>query len=397
MGVTQEEIVVAPRRRPKTEIRDSDIQGSRILKAFGFILEILREREETNERGRDRQLHYDHYVGLLLFSFYTPVLESLRSIQRASRLNKVQQILGCSRASLGSLSEASSVFDPEILRAIIVELAGQIEPRDHSGRIPEDLRGLTAVDGTILRGFARMAWALWLGENGHGAKVHVSFDVLRGAVVNATLTCGSGSERKELRRMLEAGRLYVIDAGYADYSLFVEIGEAGSSFIGRIRDDASWEVLEERPVGEEARAAGIQRDLIVRLGSDKTRIDQPMRVVEIIPPEGGSDRRRERILLATDRMDLDVELVSLGYRYRWSVELFFRWFKCILGCRHLLSENQNGLTIQVYAGIIASLLIQIWTGRKPTKATLEIVYFYLTGMADESEFNAHVDELKKQG
>ena len=197
--------------------------------------------------------------------------------------------------------------------------------------------------------------------------------------------------------MLEAGRLYVIDAGYADYSLFVEIGEAGSSFIGRIRDDASWEVIEERPVGEEARAAGIQRDLIVRLGSDKTRIDKPMRVVEIIPPEGGSDRRRERILLATDRMDLDVELVSLGYRYRWSVELFFRWFKCILGCRHLLSENQNGLTIQVYAGIIASLLIQIWTGRKPTKATLEIVYFYLTGMADESEFNAHVDELKKQG
>lgn len=387
--------MVVPARRLKTELQDSDIRGSKYLKAFGSILEVLRQRQETQKRGRERQLHYDHYLGLLLFYYYTPVLTSLRGIQRASKLKKVQQVLGCSRAALGSLSEASSVFDPEILREIIVELAGQIQPAT-SGRIPEDLRNLTAVDGTILRGFERMAWALWLGDNGHGAKVHVSFDVLRGAVVNATLTCGSGSERKELRRMLEAGRLYAIDAGYADYSLFVEIVEAGSSFIGRIRDDASWKVLEERPVGEEARAAGIQRDLVVRLGSDKTRIDRPMRIVEIIPPEGGSDRRRERILLATDRMDLDAELVSLGYRYRWSVELFFRWFKCILGCRHLLSENQNGLTIQVYAGIIASLLIQIWTGRKPTKATLEMVYFCLTGMADESEFSAHVDELKKQ-
>lgn len=387
--------MVVPARRLKTELQDSDIRGSKYLKAFGSILEVLRQRQETQKRGRERQLHYDHYLGLLLFYYYTPVLTSLRGIQRASKLKKVQQVLGCSRAALGSLSEASSVFDPEILREIIVELAGQIQPAT-SGRIPEDLRNLTAVDGTILRGFERMAWALWLGDNGHGAKVHVSFDVLRGAVVNATLTCGSGSERKELRRMLEAGRLYAIDAGYADYSLFVEIVEAGSSFIGRIRDDASWKVLEERPVGEEARAAGIQRDLVVRLGSDKTRIDRPMRIVEIIPPEGGSDRRRERILLATDRMDLDAELVSLGYRYRWSVKLFFRWFKCILGCRHLLSENQNGLTIQVYAGIIASLLIQIWTGRKPTKATLEMVYFCLTGMADESEFSAHVDELKKQ-
>ena len=397
MGVTQKESAVAPKQRPIAKIREEDIQGSKYLKAFNSILAILRDREETKNVGRERQLHFDHYVGLLLFFYFTPILTSLRSIQRASEFKKVQEILGSSRVALGSLSEASAVFDPEILREIIVELSGRIASNEISSGIPKELEGLTAVDGTILRALPRMAWALWLGENTHGAKVHVAFDVLRGAVVDATVTHGSGSERQELREMLEPGRLYVLDAGYSHYRLFEAITEAGSSVICRIRDDASWTVLEERPLSDEAKAAGVQRDLVVRLGSDKTRIDKPMRVVEIIPPEGESDRRRERILLATDRMDLDADLVSVGYRYRWSVELFFRWFKCILGCRHLLSENRNGLTIQVYVGIIASLLIRIWTGRKPTKATLEIVYFYLTGLADESEFNAHVDRLKIQG
>lgn len=385
---------MAPARSP--EIRDEDIQGTRYLKAFESILQVVRDREETKKTSKERKLHFDHYVGLLLFYFFTPILTSLRSIQRASELKKVQKALGCSRSALGSLSEASSVFDPEILREVIVELSGRIGTTAPTSKIHKELSGLTAVDGTILRGFPRMVWALWLGEKAHGAKVHVSFDVLRGAVVDATLTCGNGSERKELRRMLEAGRLYVLDAGYASYKLFEEISNAGSSFICRIRDDASWRVLEERAIGEEARAAGVQRDLVVRLGCDRVRIDRPLRVVEIVPPEAGSDGGRERILLATDRMELDGELVSLAYRYRWTVELFFRWFKCILGCRHLVSEDQNGLTIQVYVGIIASLLIRIWTGRKPTKATLEIIYFYLTGMADESELSAHVDRLKIQ-
>ena len=75
--------------------------------------------------------------------------------------------------------------------------------------------------------------------------------------------------------------------------------------------------------------------------------------------------------------------------------LFFRWFKCILGCGRLVSENQNGLTIQVYMGIIASLLISVWTGRKPTKATLESFWFYIAGVADEDEVLAHVEPLKK--
>lgn len=381
--------------RRRTEIREKDIEGAKYVKVFEPLLRTLRSKAESASVSPNRKLHFDHYAGLLLLYYYSPILTSLRSIQRATKLKNVQKMLGCSQAALGCLSEASHVFDPQVLREIIVELSGQLDPKALPGDPLRKLEGLTAVDGTILRGFPRMVWALWLGDNGYGAKAHVAFDVLRGAAVDATLTRGNGSERAEFRQMLQPGRLYVLDAGYAEYSLFGEVVDAGSSVICRIRDDASWKVIEERPVGEEAKAAGVQRDLVVELGSDKTRLARPMRVVEIVPTDNGKGRNRERILLATDRLDLDADLVGLAYRYRWSVELFFRWFKCILGCRRLLSENENGLTIQVYMGIIASLLISLWTGSKPTKATLEMIWFYLAGIADESEFLAHVDELKK--
>ncbi|VAX39182.1 hypothetical protein MNBD_PLANCTO02-2989, partial [hydrothermal vent metagenome] len=51
---------------------------------------------------------------------------------------------------------------------------------------------------------------------------------------------------------------------------------------------------------------------------------------------------------------MDADLIAIGYRYRWVIELFFRWFKQILGMRHLISDSENGVTIQLYVAMIAS-------------------------------------------
>jgi len=212
---------------------------------------------------------------------------------------------------------------------------------------------------------------LWLDEDHRAAKMHVHFDVLKGVPVEATLTAGTGSETGQLRATLQPGRLYVIDRGYAEYQLFQDIVNAGSGFIGRIRDNAVWTVVEERPITPAAAAAGVRRDLVVWLGGSKsgTVFQQTLHVVEIETSKTDAQGQAEVLLLASSRLDLDAEWIALGYRYRWSVELFFRWFKCILGCRHLLSTSANGITIQLYLGIIASLLISLWAGRKPTRAT----------------------------
>ena len=379
----------------RTPIRDKDLKGLKYFKLLAPLLERLHDDATARDRAGNRRLFYDQYACLLLLFFFNPIVKSLRGIQQASTLDKVQHLLGCPRVSRGSLSEASRVFDPTLLHALIGDLAGHSLPLVQ-GKEADALRGLTAVDGSLLPALPKMAWALWLDPQHRAAKMHVHFDVLKGVPVETTVTTGNDSETEQLRATLQARRLYVIDRGYAEYQLFQDIIDAHSDFIGRIRENAVWKVVAERPLTAAARAAGVRSDRIVWLGGPQSGsvFKQPVRVLEVATGKTDAHGHPEILLLATSRLDLDAEVVALGYRFRWTVELFFRWLKCILGCRHLLANSREGVTIQVYLAIIASLLISLWVGRKPTVRTLEILQFYFTGWATEDELMAHLDHLK---
>ena len=103
-------------------------------------------------------------------------------------------------------------------------------------------------------------------------------------------------------------------------------------------------------------------------------MQQPLRIVAVasgkFTPQGQPE---PPLLLVTNCLDLDAAWIALGYKFRWTVELFFRRSKCILGCQHLLFTCQNGVAIQVYLALIASVLIVLWTGRKPSRRTFEML------------------------
>jgi IS4 transposase len=90
-------------------------------------------------------------------------------------------------------------------------------------------------------------------------------------------------------------------------------------------------------------------------------------------------------LLFTNLQDLTAELIALIYRYRWQIELFFKWIKCVLGCRHWLAESIQGMTLQIYCALIASVLLVLWTGRKPTQRQWEALQLYWVGCVSLDE------------
>jgi hypothetical protein len=373
---------------------EAELQGFKYLKLLQPLLLRLHDASTSRDRAGNRLLFFDHYVSLLLLYFLNPILTSVRGIQKASTLQKVQRKLRCGRTSLGSLSAASRVFDADLLEPLLAELLQRLPPDRRDTPEARLLQGLTAVDGTLLQALPKMAWALWLDDQHRAAKVHLQFEVLRGVPVQATVTDANTSEKAVLQAHLQPGRLYVADAGYVKYALFQAICDAGSSFIIRLGSQPVAEVIEERVVTEAARQAGVRTDRLVRLGSPGRGgvLQKSLRIVEVVVQ--GRDGPQE-LRLVTDRLDLPAEVVALAYRYRWQVELFFRWFKCVLGCRHLLSTSPNGLRIQVYVALMVSLLISLWSGRKPTKRTLEMIQFYFAGWATWEELQAHIESLSK--
>ena len=227
--------------------------------------------------------------------------------------------------------------------------------------------------------------------------------------VTAARNGGATSEKQVLRRQLQADHCYVMDRGYAEFQLFNAIVAASSSYVCRVQDKSNLEdVVEERPLTEAARQAHVLRDIVVRLGAsnkkDRERPTHPVRVilVQTTPHEKRGGRKggtagppSDGILrIATNLLDVPAEVIAAIYQQRWLIEIFFRFFKHILGCRHLLSQDPVGIEIQTYCAIIACLLISLWTGRKPTLRTYEMLCFYFQGWAEEDELLAHLEKLK---
>lgn len=393
------------------------IEGLSLLQRIDPLLRRLRDDGCARDRAGNRTLFFDQACALILLTFFNPSITSLRDLQRASRLASVRRKLGCSPASLGSLSESLRVFDPERLVEIIQELLGKIPDVPVASGSPAALRQLsqlklipTAVDGTLLRQLPQITQACHATRRDRGWKLHTHFEVLRGVPVRARLTDASGqgaaNEKAVLRTALESDRCYITDRGYEEFSLFNAIVAAGSSYVCRVRNDHHFRVDHDAQAGRslsaEAQAAGVLSDELGRVGSEKSRrIEQPdhlqRRIVTqfVEHPKRGGRRRQgatQQIVLVTNLRDVPAEIIVLLYRFRWLIELFFRWLKCVLGCRHLISESARGIEIQMYCALIACLLIQLACPFKPNQWTYKLLCLYQQGWVTEEELLAHIQE-----
>lgn len=390
----------------REKIKESQLQGFKYFKAISGMLEPLHEAGCQRDKAGNRQLHMDQYMSLLLLYMFNPICTSLRGLQQASELKKVQRMLGCPRASLGSLSEAATVFDSKLMQEVIENLSEKLQPISSNSKLDNISGILTAVDGTLIPALSKMTWAMWKTDR-QAVKAHAQFDLQKHVPVKITITEGNGGEIEVLANELESGRIYVKDRGYASLALFQKILDNESSFVCRLRDNSVYDIFEEYDLTDDAKNAGILFDRKVRLGrSTKTKkmLSVPVRLIAIkcTPHKKrsktgrGGPEQGEILLVATDRFDLEADVVALIFRQRWTIEIFFRFFKHVLGCRHLLSYDQNGIELETYAAIIACMLIALWTGRKPTLRTYEMFCWYCSGMADEEELLTHIARLQKQ-
>jgi len=203
----------------------ASVEGAKFLPRLAGMLERLRPAQCQRDRARNRRLFFDHLCGLLLLTFFNPSLKTLRDLQRASRLAAVRRKLGCSEASLGSLSEAMHLFDPNLLAEIVKELLDKLP---QSPTADPRLKALayvpTAVDGTFLLRLPQITQACFASRKDRGWKLHAHFEVLRGVPTFGRVTDASGqgpaSEKAVLKASLAADHCYVVDRGYEEFALF---------------------------------------------------------------------------------------------------------------------------------------------------------------------------------
>jgi len=374
------------------QIREEDLQRWKLLPPFVKALqEALAECGGAGGTWEDsrRQLQLSEYLSLFLFGLFNPVVKTMRGLCAATAFERVQQEVSGRTVSLGSFSEAQALVEPALLEAVFGRLAQQVPPD------AEPLAGLTGrelrvVDSTVWKVLPRMTWAFWREKGGSRAgpdaaiRLHLHFDLHRQQPHWGEVTPAKVCERAHWREHAEPGVVHITDRNYSNnYGQLREMQAAGVDFLARLAIDTQWVLESEEPLSPADRAASVVWAGTVRLGKNG---DGPrVRVIDILGEE-------EHILLVTSLSaeQLPPELAATLYRHRWKIEMFFRWLKCILDCRHWMAESPRGVAIQVYLALIAALLLVMFSGKRPNLRQMEAIQFFTLGWASAEEAAAQV-------
>jgi hypothetical protein len=381
------------RKSIQPEFAQPDLGRWRLLQDFQRRLEQNTQASPLYPSFQNprRKLLQSDYLSLFLFGLLNPVVKTMRGLCFASQLPRVQEEI-CSRpVSLGSFSEAQSVLDPGLLERVFEQL-GQELHQQQSGAGPAPNPAWLIQDSTLWEALPRMSWALWRtqGTVQRAVRLHLTLHVVDDAPVRAKVTMGATCERKVWKEEWQEGDAYLGDRNFgADYKTFGELNDKHCTYILRLTDRATIQIEEELPLTEEDRAQGVIRQAWARLGSQACYRSVRVRLIWVQGPE-------EVLVLVTNKSpeELSAGLAAQMYRCRWQIELFFRWIKCILGCRHWLAESPEGVAIQVYLALIGALLLQLYTGRRPTKRMMELIQFYLIGVATLEDLEAGLEREK---
>ena len=379
------------------ELSERSLTNWKFVESFNAQLEKSLRDSPLHPTFKDprRRLLMGNYLSLFLFGLLNPVVRTMRGLCEVSHVPRVQKEVCQRPVSLGSFSETQHALDPDLLERVFADLSECLPPVNGDARLGQ--WQWLAQDSSLFAALPRMSWALYGGGNSRNdrpsqaVRLHLSLTILEDKPKRAVVGPGKECERKVWREVWQRGHAYVGDRNYGqDYKLFWQLDRQGCAFVLRLREQqAVIEVLEELPLSQADRKAGVVRQAWAKLGSRLRYQSMRVRVVWIQTQDGP-------LILVTnlDPERLPAELVSMLYRKRWRIELFFRWVKCILGCRHFLAESAQGVAIQIYLALIAALLFQLYTGQRPNKRMMELIQLYLLGVASAEDLLAGLEREK---
>lgn len=339
----------------------------------------------------NQQLFLDDVFIAYLLAFFNPSIRTLRTIEDFSQTKQAQKHLSTTKICKSTLSDFNQLVDPSRLEVILAALRGELAHRSADGRAhAPGLDSLTqqviAVDGTFLHAAADVAWAVCsrnqrAGEC-HRARLDLQVDVRTWLPEVIAVPDPGESEPDSAAHHVKPGAIYLYDRGFISYNLLAahyrqtDAGdwEQQADFVVRLkqstaRNSIAWDVVSTRDLTPAAQAAAIISDRIVHSPGLKQRDGLDVKLREVILL--GSDGKELRLL--TSLLDLPAEIIALLYRFRWQVELFFRWLKSYANFNHLISHSAGGVLLHFYVALIGVMLMYLKTGYRPSKYMLALL------------------------
>jgi hypothetical protein len=366
--------------KPRPPVRAEELFGEKYIPSLQKHLARLR----AAHAHPNRDLFFDSVAIAYLLAFFSPAVRSLRTLDDFSQTPKMREQTSIDRIPRSTLSDANKVFDPALLEPIIEELRARIPDLDRKDpKLGELTRRVRAVDASLFTVAATVTWALQSRRANQKKQAHVRLDLQWAAatgVPEGVSVGGDGSsEAAALMAKLEPDLIYVLDRGYVNFELLDRILHACSDFVLRLKKNNLFAPVKTLPLSDKDIAAGVLSDRIGRLsGSGDCKAPGAMlREIIILDPNNPD----KPVRLLTSILDVPANVVGELYRWRWKIELFFRWLKVHANFEHLMSHSENGVAVGFHIAVIAVLLIYIHTKQPVSKYAYVMLGLVATGQA----------------
>jgi len=221
-----------------------------------------------------------------------------------------------------------------------------------------------AVDATVIDLCLNVFWWGKFRKHKAAVKLHTVFDVRTNIPTFIYVTSGSVHDVNGLDHFpLEAGSYYIMDKGYIDFGRLHHIHKEEAFFVTRAKDNFKFVRLSSRSVDK---STGIICDQTVRLKNYKVSLDYPDVIRRLKYYD--SDIKMEFVFI-TNNFEISALEVARLYKYRWAVELFFKWIKQHLKVKTFWGHSFNAVKTQIYIAMITYLLVAVMKHQLKLKQT----------------------------
>jgi hypothetical protein len=359
---------------------------------FSQLVEHLPQRlfDKYVERyqGNYRVRHYTCWNQMLCMMFgQLSGRESLRDLLVSINAHKPKFYhLGLGKnVSRSNLANANEKRDYRIFEEFAYELIriARIECLKDAELELSVENNVYALDSTLIGLCLSIFWWAKYRKTTARIKIHTLYDIKTSIPCFIRITDGLVHDMNELDWItFEPGGFYVMDRGYMDFQRLYRIHQHSAFFVTRARENLKIKLVGTRKL---EKSTGVLSDQHVRLilYYSSKRYPDTLRRIKYL------DAEKNRILIfLTNNFELDAEQIALLYKYRWKIELFFKWIKQHLKIKTFWGVSMNAVKTQVYIAIITYTLVALVKSKlKLTLSTYEILQILSVSLLDKTPLN----------
>ena len=296
--------------------------------------------------------------------------KSLREISSKFNDERFSQAINVKSFSSSQVSRRLRSLPLEATQLLLKNLIRETGKKIGFSKISSKLGRIHLIDSTTISlCISQYAWAEFR-KTKAGVKLHVRLKFEKDDAIpdKAIITPAKPADKTQMDNLVveEKGALNVFDRGYLDYEKFDDYCENGIEFVTRLIKNAIVKVIKELPLDQEG---VIQKHQLIYLGTSTKKMKHPLRLIET------EDTQGRKIVIVSNNFEFTPEELGDIYRYRWQIELFFKWIK-----QHMHVKKFYGLSDQAVEN---QLLIALMT------------YCLLMLLKQEARFNDSLLEIQR--